>query len=39
MKKSKNNISKWLKEYGSPEIDKLVENEIKYINREKKNDR
>lgn len=39
MTKSKNNISKWLKEYGSLEIDKLVENEIKHINRRKNNER
>ena len=28
MRKSRNNISNWLKEHGDPEIDKLVENEI-----------
>ena len=28
MKKSKNNISNWLKEHGDPEIDKFVEKNL-----------
>ena len=33
MKKSKNIISEWLEKYGNPEIEKQVEEEIKYINK------
>ena len=36
MKKSNNTISDWLEKYGDPEIDKQVEEEIKYINKIKK---
>ncbi len=33
MKKSNNIISNWLEKYGNPEIEKQVEEEIKYINK------
>lgn len=33
MKKSKNTISGWLKKHGDPEIDKLVEEELKMIHK------
>ena len=33
MKKSNNIISDWLEKYGNPEIEKQVEEEIKYINK------
>lgn len=33
MKKSKNIISDWLEKYGNTEIEKQVEEEIKYINK------
>ena len=33
MKKSINNISNWLESYGNIEIEKQVEEEIKYINK------
>jgi hypothetical protein len=32
MKKSNNIISDWLEKYGNPEIEKQIEEEIKYIN-------
>jgi hypothetical protein len=35
MKKSKNNISNWLKEHGDPEICKQVERELEEITLEK----
>lgn len=33
MKKSNNTISDWLEKYSNPEIEKQVEEEIKYINK------
>jgi hypothetical protein len=33
MKKSNNIISDWLEKHGNPEIEKQVEEEIKYINK------
>ena len=33
VKKSNNIISDWLEKYGNPEIEKKVEEEIKYINK------
>lgn len=33
MKKSKNTISGWLQKHGDPEIDKLVEEELKMIHK------
>ena len=33
MKKTNNIISDWLEKYGNPEIEKQVEEEIKYINK------
>ena len=36
MKKTNNIISEWLDEYGDPEIEKQVEEEIKHINKMKK---
>lgn len=39
MKKSKNTISGWLKEHGDPEIDKLVEKELKMVHKFKVGDK